>query len=237
MKKFTIPAFAAISVLALTLPTAGFAAATYDLFGDAEIVSPGNSSANAAQIRSDATIAPNYGGVDFVLPAGLTVAGLNTLSTDYKVLTGCFGGGSPRFQVNVTTPSGPKNIFVYLGTPPSYGDCSPTVWLNTGNLASPANLVDATQLGGAFYQPYASVQTAYGTYPVTGIQIVVDASWLGPVQTVLVDNVVINGATETFETPQNQDQCKNGGWVTHTRADGSTFKNQGDCIQYVKTGK
>ncbi|MDT5063537.1 MAG: hypothetical protein QOH63_3996 [Acidobacteriota bacterium] len=32
-------------------------------------------------------------------------------------------------------------------------------------------------------------------------------------------------------------QCKNGGWTMRVRADGSTFKNQGDCIQYVNTGK
>lgn len=37
--------------------------------------------------------------------------------------------------------------------------------------------------------------------------------------------------------PATQAQCKNGGWMTSTRADGSTFKNQGDCIQYVNTGK
>lgn len=37
--------------------------------------------------------------------------------------------------------------------------------------------------------------------------------------------------------PINANQCKNGGWQTRTRLDGSTFKNQGDCIQYVKTGR
>lgn len=37
--------------------------------------------------------------------------------------------------------------------------------------------------------------------------------------------------------PTNANQCKNNGWQTRTRADGSTFKNQGDCIQYVNTGK
>lgn len=31
--------------------------------------------------------------------------------------------------------------------------------------------------------------------------------------------------------------CKNNGWQGLTRADGSIFKNQGDCIQYVNTGK
>jgi len=31
--------------------------------------------------------------------------------------------------------------------------------------------------------------------------------------------------------------CKNDGWQDFTRADSTTFKNQGDCIQYVNTGK
>jgi hypothetical protein len=37
--------------------------------------------------------------------------------------------------------------------------------------------------------------------------------------------------------PGSANQCKNGGWQSLTRADGSTFKNQGDCMQYVNTGK
>jgi hypothetical protein len=35
----------------------------------------------------------------------------------------------------------------------------------------------------------------------------------------------------------NKDQCKKDGWMTRVRSDGSTFKNQGDCIQYANTGK
>jgi hypothetical protein len=34
-----------------------------------------------------------------------------------------------------------------------------------------------------------------------------------------------------------KDDCKNGGWQTHTTANGTTFPNQGQCIQYVNTGK
>jgi nitrous oxidase accessory protein NosD len=34
-----------------------------------------------------------------------------------------------------------------------------------------------------------------------------------------------------------KDQCKNNGWQAHLRANGTAFKNQGDCIQYVNTGK
>ena len=44
-------------------------------------------------------------------------------------------------------------------------------------------------------------------------------------------------ATPTARTPTSKDACKNEGWRSLTRADGSPFKNQGDCIQYVNTGK
>ncbi len=31
--------------------------------------------------------------------------------------------------------------------------------------------------------------------------------------------------------------CKKDGWKDLERTDGSSFKNQGDCIQYLNTGK
>ena len=49
-----------------------------------------------------------------------------------------------------------------------------------------------------------------------------------------------NGAVydfEPYEVASAKDQCKDGGWQSVFRADGSAFKNQGDCIQYVNTGK
>lgn len=42
---------------------------------------------------------------------------------------------------------------------------------------------------------------------------------------------------EPFEVAATKEQCKNGGYNNVKRADGSSFKNQGDCIQYVNTGK
>jgi hypothetical protein len=43
--------------------------------------------------------------------------------------------------------------------------------------------------------------------------------------------------TAVPNVPTRKSQCKNGGWRTLQRADGTSFKNQGDCIQYVNTGK
>jgi hypothetical protein len=40
-----------------------------------------------------------------------------------------------------------------------------------------------------------------------------------------------------FEPFRATDECKKGGWQNMSRADGSPFKNQGDCVSYVNTGK
>jgi hypothetical protein len=42
---------------------------------------------------------------------------------------------------------------------------------------------------------------------------------------------------EPYSVASSKDDCKDGGWMTARRADGSSFQNQGDCIQYVNTGK
>ena len=61
-----------------------------------------------------------------------------------------------------------------------------------------------------------------------------------PSYTVETDLVNFNGTTYDFEpyvVAGNKDECKKNGWQSVTRADGSAFQNQGDCIQYVNTGK
>lgn len=37
--------------------------------------------------------------------------------------------------------------------------------------------------------------------------------------------------------PTSKDACKNNGWMTLYRANGSSFKNQGDCVSYMSNGK
>ena len=38
-------------------------------------------------------------------------------------------------------------------------------------------------------------------------------------------------------SPTKAEECKKDGWRNLVRKDGTTFKNQGDCIQYVKKGQ
>jgi hypothetical protein len=211
--------------MALSIAPA-LAANGYTLFGDATLVHPGDNSPTAVQLRS---IGTGFGGIDFSIPAGTTFSQIQNLSTDYQFTAGSCGGGAPRFQINVVG----VNAFVYIGPPPGYAGCPANVWANTSNLATPASFVDTSQLpGGTFYDTFAGADLKYGSDVVTGIQLVTDAGWLFGTQTVLVDNVMINDATYTFESAQS---CKNDGWTQFTSSPGP-FNNQGDCVSFFATG-
>ncbi len=65
-----------------------------------------------------------------------------------------------------------------------------------------------------------------------------------PALTTAVDALTIGagGNTTTYDfelyhVAMNKDQCKNGGWQNVTRSDGTSFKNQGDCVSYTNNHK
>jgi hypothetical protein len=240
-KAHWLAALGFVSALALFSGVAA-AAAGYSLFGDAQIVSPGNASPHAVQIRSDAD--PGFGGIRYDVPTGTTFADLDQLATDFMPESDdlCVGG-SPRFQLGIDTDGDgdrDASIFAYFGPDSASPACVSGVWQNTTDLLDPAKLLDTSQLAaGTFYDPYPSALAKYGSLGVTSISVVVDASWAhaDSEQTFLVDNTNVDGTVYTYDQPANKDECKKGGWMSLTRADGSSFKNQGDCIQYANTGR
>jgi hypothetical protein len=44
------------------------------------------------------------------------------------------------------------------------------------------------------------------------------------------------GSCTGTNVPTTEAQCKNGGWSAATHPDGTTFKNQGDCVSFVNNG-
>jgi hypothetical protein len=233
----------AVSVLMLALLPASASAKSsggsnsYSLFGDAVLVHPGNNSPTAVQATYDGctlsceTDPLAFGGVEFASPSGLTVSQLSNYSTDYQFTVGTCEGGAPRLGAYVTNGSKSGNIYFYIGPYPSYTGCPPNEWKNTGNLASPTNKVDASQLGGSFYEEYEKTQENFGSYKILELFVVVDGFSGKPI-TAQFDNVMINSTTYTFE---NANSCKKGGWQQFTASPGP-FKNQGDCVSYFATG-
>ncbi len=136
---------------------------------------------------------------------GGTLDQLTTLQTDYYVQSGCFGGGSPRFQISVSNGTDTENIFVYLGATPSFTDC-PTLnsWASTGNLATDdaGNRWDTSQISTcpASYTTYSAAVTCADAagYTINAIFLITDGGWSGTNagtstgQTFLFRNIQIN---------------------------------------------
>jgi hypothetical protein len=92
--------------------------------------------------------------------------------------------------------------------------------------------------GGAPFYSLAGLQAACPSAVVVGFGV--NIGTFNPGYDVYADLVTFNGTTYDFEPYQvatSAGQCKSGGWVTSRRADLSPFRNQGDCIQYVNTGR
>src|SRR3954467_9324230 len=81
MQKFRM--MCALAMLAGAVPALAAGGGGYSFFWPASYVSPGNASNRAVKLVADAT-AGTYSGVDYSVPANLTINNLNTLSTDYN---------------------------------------------------------------------------------------------------------------------------------------------------------
>ena len=147
----------------------------------------------------DAGSTNDASGASFADTGVTTFSSISTLSTEFDVTDDDCKGGSPRFQVRVQTPSGEKNVFVYLGPSPSFTGCSTNVWIASGNLIGATDgRYDTSQVqAGTQISTYAQALALVGSYPVTGISLVVDSGWAfdDKEQTVKVRNVRVNGST------------------------------------------
>jgi hypothetical protein len=169
----------------------------YTLVEQARLVQPGNHSKQAVEAAS--TGDPfTWGAVDLAIPAGLTLAQLNVLATDYRPAFGSCWGGSPRFEAWVSDGASTRKVHFFIGPPPSYTGCPTGAWASSGNVAAPNSTVDDSQLGGSTSEPYSNTQAKWGTYAVTHVYLDVDGGWYAN-QAVDFDNTRVNTSLFTFE--------------------------------------
>jgi hypothetical protein len=138
-----------------------------------------------------------FAGISFQIPDNLQFSELSNLSASYEVIEGTLGGGSPRFAVAVDTDGDGEadgNVFVYLGTPPNYDD-EPAGLVDSGNLL--LEPIDASQVGGVFYDDFANVAEFLGDATIVSIDLVADGGWATEegLQVVNVSQVQINNTT------------------------------------------
>ena len=178
--------------------------------------------ANGAILNNSVPVGSgDYSGVYYATSSlsGKTLGQVTQLSFNY---TGVPTAGSPRISLPIdVTGDGTTDFYAFIGA----------FYCNDG-----AGLVDPIHdstcqifVGSESFANWAAFVAAHPTWHVGAIPFVIadDAGlWT-------VSNVHLG---ETAATNDKQ-SCKQGGWKDLERADGSAFKNQGDCIQYMNTGK
>jgi hypothetical protein len=197
-------AFVVGALLGATGTDATAADGVFAVGGDGTIISAGPvDNLCVASLPSAQIPPPDFGFISYTLTAPLAFSGLTELSADYDMQTGCFGGGSPRFQVRVDydndglISAGDRNVFIYWGTPPNFTDC-PSGWGNTGNLIASSDLrYDLTSVGGAFYSTHTDAVNLIGTLTVLRVSVIVDGGFTGG-QVALVDAFKVNN--DTFDS-------------------------------------
>ena len=144
-------------------------------------------------------------------------------------------GTEPYFSANMTETAGAWNMWSTDGTSNRLRFFESTGGY-FGNYFDPdwATFVAGTGLAGEQYASQTvklfTVQTGSGW--AKGFPGQVDGLTI-----TLTDGSVATVNFEARNVATDKATCKSGGWAWLDRTDGSAFKSQGDCIQYVNTGK
>jgi len=187
-----------------------------------------NASGTGATLDNSVAVGSgDYSGVYFATSSlsGKLLSQVSDLSFTY---TGTPTAGSPRISLPIdTNGDGTTDFYAFIGAiycnngaglvDPMH-DTTCTIFYTDGPVAGEAN--------------WAAFVAAHPTWRVGSSVpfVIADDAGLWT-----VSNVHLGAAVPVATT--KKDECKKGGWADMTRADDSSFKNQGDCIQYVNTGK
>jgi len=167
----------------------------------------------------------DYSGVYYKTSSlsGKLLGDVTQLSFNY---TGVPTNGSPRISLPIdVTGDGTTDFYAYVsafhcndgaGLVDPIHDSTCTIFYDGGPISG--------------YPTWAAFVAAHPTWHVGATPFVIaddPGLWT-------VSNVHLG---EKASQQAAKDDCKKGGWTDLQRADGTSFKNQGDCIQYMNTGK
>ncbi len=185
----------------------------------------------------------------YIHAANTPLASITELSFYSKQVSAPFPGADPSYQV-ITLLKGTSGFTTLVFEPyqnPLQGPVVNGLWQSwdvdaglfwsTRTVTCSNGTIVGTAGGPASYT-LSQIKTACPSAVVVGFGVNIGSN--NPSYNVYTDLVDFNGTTYDFEPfveARDKEQCKNGGFANVKRADGSSFKNQGDCIQYVNTGR
>jgi hypothetical protein len=238
--------FSLALVSALLLAPSAFAQSDcqFRLFGDMQTdTDPENPSNEVLSI--DPEFIGDFGGVSKTLPAGTQAPEIdNQVNLKYyfvppKTCT----AGSPRVQLAIDSDGDGDfdfNAFGYVGHLPFGGGCVTGAW-DFNDMTDNVGRWDLSQGGGGMTLTWDAMEiflaATYPNYQILRGSVVEDG-YLGKTYYDLItigDCTLDGSANIAVGPPTDASQCKDGGWQTFNSP--RTFKNQGDCMQFVNAGK
>jgi len=198
----------------------------------------------ALQLKTDSNTASK---AQFMHPTSTPLGSVTELSYYTKQVSGP-PEADASYQLAVDLNGSAPGGFTTLVYEPYWnGTVVPMSWqqwyVDSGRFWSSQSFSEGTcsvvnGAGGPPFYTLSQLQAACPNATVLGFGVNVGTYNLN--YNVEVDGVDFNGTTYNFEVmnaPSNKDACKDGGWQNLTRGDGSTFRNQGDCVSYTNTGR
>jgi hypothetical protein len=153
----------------------------------------------------------------------------------------------PSYQLvmclNGAAPCGFTTLVFEPYQNPLMGPIAPNAWQNwnvesgffwsTRTVTCSNGTVTGTSGGPAIYT-IAQVSTMCPSAVVVGFGVNIGSN--NPGYVVRTDGFNFNGTTYDFQlnTPTSKDQCKDGGFVNVTDAQGNAFPNQGQCVAFFE---
>ena len=172
------------------------------------------------------------------------LANVQSISYDFKIGAGGSAADAGQFYMNVYANFGSSS-------PIKFYDCRYDVVASVGSTGAfttvtfnPNTAYPVLTRNSSPVQPCPAVPAAMGPGATlrafalnVGDTSASDAGLDG-----YLDNVVValTAGTTVYDfepVVTTKDECKNGGWANVVRADGTAFKNQGDCVSYTNNGK
>lgn len=181
--------------------------------------------------------------------AGTSILAVTDLAYwTYQPVTGQTPIAAPSYQLQLDLNGDGAGGFTTMVFEPyqnsAQGPIPPETWrswnVDAGLLWSSRSFSEGTctvvaGAGGPPLYTLAQLQAMCPGAVVLGIGV--NVGTFNPGWTVATDGVQFNDVIYDFELgrrPAAKDECKNGGWETFNDP---SFRNQGDCVSYMETGK
>jgi hypothetical protein len=219
----------------------------FTLFGTAQPdTDPENPSNEVISIDpTDPSSFNDFGGVRTTLPAGTQAEEIdNQVSFKYYfVPPRTCTAGSPRIQLRIDSDGDGDGDFNAFGHPGPLGfgaGCVTGAW-TFADLTDSNPRWDLSQGGGGMNITWDAMELFLAaTYPnyqiLTGSLVEDGYPGKAYFDLITIGDCTLDGTSDiAVGPPTSVNQCKDGGWQNFNAP--RTFRNQGDCMQFVNTGK